>query len=71
MTKLFVLYHVEEVDDFRERVKTLGVFDDKNEAVKAKRLLMLKSDFLGKDEGFLIDCLELNHTNWKEGYGIN
>ncbi|WP_299371592.1 hypothetical protein [uncultured Kiloniella sp.] len=62
MEKLYVLYHVEEVDDFRERVKTLGVFDDENKAVKAKKTLMLKPDFVGKDEGFLIDCLELNHT---------
>ncbi|MCZ4281969.1 hypothetical protein O4H49_14350 [Kiloniella laminariae] len=68
MKELYIVYHVEEVDEYPENLKTLGVFDSKEKAEAAIQVLKIMPEFAGREEEFTIGDTDLNATYWLKGY---
>ncbi|MCZ4280188.1 hypothetical protein O4H49_05340 [Kiloniella laminariae] len=69
MKNIYVIEHIEKVDEYRELVKTLGIFDCEEKAKNAIDQLKKTPEFLGKEDGFSIDLQTLNSACFLEGYG--
>ncbi|MCZ4280653.1 hypothetical protein O4H49_07675 [Kiloniella laminariae] len=69
MRKVYILEHVQEFDEYREIVKTLGVFENEEKARKAIAKLKSMPEFTGSEDGFSISCTIVDNTGWLEGYG--
>jgi len=51
-----------------DRAKLIGVYIDEQEAKRALERVKAQPGFRDYPDGFAIDCHELNHDPWAEGF---
>lgn len=81
MKTVFLLEHLHIHSEDKEDVKAIGIYTSHSNAQAAIGRLVSQSGFSQypklinpeqgeSGSGFYIDEYELNHDNWKEGFGV-
>jgi hypothetical protein len=68
---VYVVQHVDRQYPTGEVRRLIGVYSSFNEATKAISERLIKPGFVVRQDGFEIDCLELNRGNWAAGIEIS
>ena len=64
---VFILWHVHELNPFKEDAKLIGVYSDEDEAQRAIQRLGGQPGFRDCPHGFEIIRYRLNRDHWTEG----
>jgi hypothetical protein len=64
---VYVVHHVDRQYATGEVRRLIGVYSSFSEAAKAISELLTKPGFVVRQDGFEVDCLELNRGNWVTG----
>jgi hypothetical protein len=67
---VYVVHHVDRQYPTGEVCRLIGVYSSFGEATKAVSERLTKPGFVVRQEGFEVDCLELNGGNWVAGIPI-
>ncbi len=68
MNSVFVLQHVNSLDDGAEDVKFIGVYSTRENAIAAVARLSRAPGFTDSQDGFHIDEYGLDQDHWPEGF---
>mgnify|MGYP006289120251 CR=1 len=66
--KMFVVQHVHLLPDGAEDVKFIGVYSSELSANAAIKRLREVAGFRDCQNGFFVDCYEVNKDHWTEGF---
>jgi len=64
---VYLLWHAHDLDEEVD-VKLLGVYSNQQNAEEAKQRVSLKPGFRDSQQGFHIDCYEVDRDWWAEGF---
>ena len=67
--RVFLLWHVRELQTGEEDAKLIGVYSTRLMAEAAQQRSRLLPGFREVPDAFLIDDYELNRDHWQEGFG--
>lgn len=67
MKIVYFLYHLRDEDTDDEDIKLIGIYTDRDLAIKAKERVINKSGFADYPGGFRIISIELDRDSWVEG----
>src|SRR5918999_163336 len=68
---VYVVHHVDRQYPTGEVRRLIGVYSSFSEATKAISERLIKPGFVVRQDGFEVDCLELNRGNWAAGIEIS
>lgn len=68
MDKVYLLYHIHEMDNDDEDVKLIGVYSSLSNAEEALLRVAHAPGFRENPEGFQIHAYKLDKDSWTEGF---
>lgn len=68
---VYVVHHVDRQYPTGEVRRLIGVYSSFSEATKAISERLIKPGFVVRQDGFEVDCFELNRGNWAAGIEIS
>jgi hypothetical protein len=68
MKSVFILWHIDELEDQDDDYKLIGVYATREDAERAINRTKDKPGFCDQPDGFVIDEYEIGMDHWQDGY---
>ena len=68
MKTVYIVHHVQEIEDGDEEVKLIGIYSSQKNAEATVARLSEVTGFCDTRDGFHIEGYELNKDHWADGY---